>query len=224
MRTSKPISTVSYNTLDFFEGTCERLLKSKIISFYAFIVHKGEDDESGKKDHIHAYFELAKTVQTEDLKEMFIEPDPTNIKPLACLSFRPSKFPDWYQYTLHDPYYLMQKGEERLYHYKHEDFFTSSAEELHALSYNVVGKPTHNLFNVIERCVSLGMPFNEIVARGFIPPMLLGAAQVFYSNLMTYKFDLLPPEEPKYEVVTGEETYCPPDYFIDLLNELNEEE
>lgn len=218
MRTSKPISTVSYNTPAFFEGTCDRLLKSKIISFYAFIVHKGEDDESGKKDHIHAYFELSKTVQTDDLKEMFIEPDPTNTKPLCCLNFRPSKFAEWYQYGLHDPYYLMQKGMERKFSYKHEDIITSSEEELHALSYDVVGKPSHNLYNIIERCVSLGMPFNEIVAHGFIPPMLLGAGQVFYSNLMTYKYDKLP-EDPKYEVVTGEETYCPAEYLLGIGKE-----
>lgn len=219
MKTSRPISTVSYNTPEFFKGVCDRLIRGKVISFYAFIVHKGEGDECGKKDHIHAYFELAKAVQTEDLRDMFLEYDPTHPKPLACLSFRFSKFPDWYQYALHDPYYLMRIGEERKFFYKHEDIFSSDEDELHSLSYNVIGKPTHNLYNIMDRCISLGMPFNEIIARGLIPPTMINAAMLYYNNFMSYRYDQLPPEEPKYEVVTGEETYCPAEYLLGIGKE-----
>lgn len=132
MRTSKPISTISYNTEQFLTQTLNRLITNKLISFWTFIPHLPEDDEAGNKPHTHLYCEPCKLIQTEDIREFFKELDLNNptLKPLGCITFRTSKFADWYLYSIHDKAYLASKGQARRYHYKHEDFRTSDADEL----------------------------------------------------------------------------------------------
>ena len=53
MRTSKTISTISYNTKDFLEFKLMELMDSGDISDWFFIQHFAEEDE--KKDHIHLW-------------------------------------------------------------------------------------------------------------------------------------------------------------------------
>lgn len=130
MRTSKPIATISFNTPSFLEQKLEELTKAGFLSFWAFIPHVPEDDEAGNKAHSHLYIEPSKMIQTDDLRFAFKEFDPTNPKPLGCISFRSSKFDDWYMYGLHDEKYLAAKGESRRYHYRHEDFHTSDPDDL----------------------------------------------------------------------------------------------
>ena len=82
----------------FLIETLNRLTRNRILTFWAIIEHKGEDDEGGKKDHFHLYAEPSKSVQTDDIRASFIEPIP-NEKPLACLPFRTtSNFGEWYKY------------------------------------------------------------------------------------------------------------------------------
>ena len=45
MRTTKPIATISFNTPDFLKLKLNELLKAGRLSFWAFIVHKPEDDD-----------------------------------------------------------------------------------------------------------------------------------------------------------------------------------
>lgn len=49
MRTSKPISTISYNTLPFLKEKLDDLVNNQVLEFYFFIWHHAEDDEAGKK-------------------------------------------------------------------------------------------------------------------------------------------------------------------------------
>ena len=134
MNTSKPISTISYNSENFLlSRLCEY---GKLLSFWAAIRHTGEDDEGGAKDHWHIYAEPSKRFQTDSLH--FSEPDPLHPdKPLRCMSWRSSAFADWYLYVLHDPSYLCSKGLIRKYHYKHSDFVTSSDDELNMLAKSI---------------------------------------------------------------------------------------
>ena len=129
MKTSKPVSTISYNTPRFLLCQLDDILRAGKISFYAFIVHKGEDDdEAGKqKDHIHLYVEPARNLQTDDLTRELIEIDPNKPdKPLKCLPWQNSKrWGDWYLYALHDKRYLASKSQSRQFHYTDEQFFTS---------------------------------------------------------------------------------------------------
>lgn len=128
MKTRKPIATISFNTRQFLVDTLERLLKNKIIQFYAFVEHKPEEDE--KKSHFHVYVEPAKQIELNDLKELFIEQQMSEEKPLKTLNWGNSKFYDWFWYSMHYAPYLIQKQESRKYHYELADFSTSDDDEL----------------------------------------------------------------------------------------------
>lgn len=104
--TQKPISTISYNTEPFLKGVLEMLLKQHIIQNYCFIFHYGED---GDKDHFHVRLEPNKRIDPMDIKELFREFDPNNIKPLFVRPFRPSVEEDWLLYVVHDKEYLKIK-------------------------------------------------------------------------------------------------------------------
>ena len=46
MKTTKPISTISYNTPEFLENKLNELLANGLISFFAYILHEPEEDET----------------------------------------------------------------------------------------------------------------------------------------------------------------------------------
>lgn len=145
MKTSQPLSTISFNTRAFLVGKLNELLAAKIIEFWAAMEHQPEPDENHddtKKAHFHVYLEPAKQVQTVDLKNAFLEPDPTNDKPRGCLNFSKSKFDDWYLYALHDAAYLMSKGQTRTWTYAPEEMITSDADDL---EYKVRNIDTHHI-------------------------------------------------------------------------------
>ena len=168
MKTSKPISTISWNTPAYLEKVCRELQASKIISFFCYILHRGEDDEAGKKDHIHLYMEPGRCIQTLDLKELFNEPDLAHKKPLGCLDFHPSKFSDWYWYALHDEAYLKSKCMERKYHYNPDSISRSSPDEM---QYRVgTVEPIGSVVvDRIKRLAEAGKSFNEMLVSGAIP-------------------------------------------------------
>lgn len=131
MRTTKPISTVSFNSKEYLTLKLNELTKAKVLSFWAFIEHQPEDDEGGNKVHYHVYMEPSKMCQTEDLRQEFREYDPDKPdKPKGCLTFVSSQFGPWYLYVLHDKRYLASKGQSRKYHYKHEHMISSDADDL----------------------------------------------------------------------------------------------
>ena len=57
MATSKPISSISYNSDSFLVDRLAVLSKAEVISFWAFIHHKAEKglDEVPGKAHIHLF-------------------------------------------------------------------------------------------------------------------------------------------------------------------------
>lgn len=118
MRTRKPISTISYNSEAFLSNVLANLKRNKIISEAFYIFHKPEADTN--KPHFHVYMELAKTLQTEDLRDLFKEKDPNNEKPLGVQPFQTSDFANWVWYSIHDPEYLKSKGLTREYQYSTE--------------------------------------------------------------------------------------------------------
>lgn len=121
MRTSKPISTISYNTENYLKGKLEELKKNRTISDYMYILHFAEEDES--KNHTHVFIEPNKMLDTMALQENFREIDPKdNTKLLGCINFHSSKVDDWILYSMHFEPYLVSKGQSRKYHYKQDDF------------------------------------------------------------------------------------------------------
>ncbi len=166
MNTSTPISTISYNTLDFFLYVLGQLLLDHIISFYAFIQHFGEPDGVGDehKDHIHAYFEPARRFQTEEIRELFKEPDPDNDKPLCCQPFRKSKWADWFLYGVHDPAYLASKGMSRTHTYGVEQVITSDVDYMKMLI-NEIDTRTLSPYMVMINDIRKGYGFTEYMVR-----------------------------------------------------------
>lgn len=103
VQTNQPISTISYNSPQWFSDVLERLVNGGIVDWAYFISHKGEN---GLKDHIHAYIVPNRRVDTSALRREFFEPDPPNPKPLGCEPFVKSVLSHWLRYAVHDPLYL----------------------------------------------------------------------------------------------------------------------
>lgn len=169
MRTTKPISTISFNTEAYLVGKLNELVKSKHITLWHFIKHLPEDDEGGNKEHFHVYIEPSKLVQTDDIREQLKEFDPLNPnKPKGCLPFRNSKFDSWYMYSLHDVGYLATKNEERKYHYRHEDFQTSDSDML-LFQVKQIDLTAMSPYQAIIEAQDMGITWDEYLSRGSIP-------------------------------------------------------
>lgn len=106
MATQRPISTISYNTRAFLLEKLEELRAAHKIQYYYVIFHKGED---GDKDHAHVYVVPNCRLDPMALSEYFKEYVSGSVKPLGCMSWRPSKESDWILYAVHDEEYLAAK-------------------------------------------------------------------------------------------------------------------
>lgn len=196
MNTSKPIATITWNTIPFLRMKLDDLIKSKIISFWAFAPHKGEeseDDEGGKKkDHIHLYLEPTKRIQTVDLVEHFIELDSTNKKPIKPLDFRPSKWSDWYLYGYHDKEYLLSKGKTRQYYYTPDIFQYSDENEAH---YRIaqVNKGDLGIIGRMREAIKSGLDWDFMVSNGLIPINQLRNYFIVYQSIT--RVSGIPPAE-----------------------------
>lgn len=171
MRTTKPISTVSFNSPAYLALKLEELRKAKKIEWWAFIVHSAESDEA--KDHIHLYLVPAKMLQTEDLREFLQEYDASHPdKPLGCLPFQGSKFSDWCLYSLHDEAYLSSKGQSRQFHYSLDDFITSDADFLEQ-QFKAIDTYALDPYRAMKDAIEHGVSWAQFFARGTIPIQLL---------------------------------------------------
>lgn len=191
MKTTKPISTISYNSEAYFELKMNELLKAGIISFWAFIKHDGEinDEVRDAKDHIHAYIEPAKSIQTEDLRKMLQEIDFMNPgKPLGCMPFNSSKFQDWYLYSIHDIDYLASKGLVKQFYYSLDDVKTSDEDYLY---YKVRSIDTTDRTPIkkIKEAVKVGMSWPEMVEKGVVPVAQIHQYSLAYQALIESKKD-----------------------------------
>lgn len=176
MKTTKPISTISFNCPKYLIETLNSLLTSHVISFYCFIHHLPEDDE--KKEHIHMYLELNKSVDTESLRDNFKEIDLKNPKPKGVLPFQKSKFADWYYYCMHDASYLVSKQESRKYHYCKEDFVSSDDDYLLELLHQNPKPQTQ--YQKVEELRSQGFSIQECARFMNIP---LYRLKYFYESV-----------------------------------------
>ena len=189
VRTTKPISTISYNSPAFLQLKLDELRKAGRLSFWAFIRHQPEDDEGGKKYHMHVYIEPSKMLQTDDLRGMFKEFDPENPEnPKGVLKFNNSKFGDWYLYALHDRRYLAQKGQSRRYTYRADEFITSDADDLNCMVKSI-DLLSLSPYSAMEDAISQGVTWEEYFSRGTVPIPLVRQWQIAYLSLMYKRTD-----------------------------------
>lgn len=169
MSTQKPFSTISFNTEEFLFGVLSELKRKHILSEYAYILHKAEDDEAGDKDHFHVYMLPNKRVDLEELRAKFSEFDPTNPKhPLGTLPFRPSDFSNWYLYALHNPAFLKGKGQSRKFSYLDSDIRCSNDDwlryEKKSINIEALGGVP-----IIKRAILRGYSWEDFVSSGAVP-------------------------------------------------------
>lgn len=190
MRTTKPISTISFNTPSYLEQKLTELTRCGRISFWSFITHLPEDDEAGNKPHSHVYIEPSKMLQTDDLKNELKEFDPSKPdKPLGCLPFRSSKFDSWYMYGLHDKRYLASKGQSRKHHYEHDQFVSSDDDNLTFLARSIDMMALSPYSDMLD-AQSHGVTFEEYFSRGTVPlpqVAMFERAWYFLLNGSTYR-------------------------------------
>lgn len=182
MRTSKPISTISYNSEEFIKQKIEYWRMLGIIEFGAWIKHKAENDE--KKDHFHILLRPAKLIQTMDLENDSLELDPLNPdKPLKMIGFRVSVEADWLLYCLHDKSYLAEKGLIRDFHYDITDISSTDNDTLTDIITNSLESRKGKIEWRIVECIDLGMSWGDIVRSGLIPIRFMGGAKIMYQAI-----------------------------------------
>ena len=174
MKTSKPVSTISYNSEEFLKAKLDYLTKSGSIAFWYYIKHNGEyDTETGvqDKDHIHLYVESGDRVDTIKLGEMFVEyPNGDfNALPLKCMPFRVSKVYDALLYNIHHSQYLLMKFEKKEFSYTLDDIVTNDRDYLNQL----YSEALHSDLFKRDRMIKLmdnGVSMAEMCFHGLINP------------------------------------------------------
>lgn len=154
-KTSKYISTISYNSKKFLLDKLDSLIYQRIIVYYEFIEHLPDEDDL--KKHIHLFIIPNQSLDLGFFKDMFCEyifnfpkrikkiikyiypililygrqsyKNKKKFKPLGCLPFRVThKYGDWYWYILHNKDYLRSKEMTRNVYYSDNDVFTSDLD------------------------------------------------------------------------------------------------
>lgn len=186
MRTSKPVSTISYNTTAFLRDTLSRMADNGEIAFWCFVPHKGE---GGDKDHVHLYVEPSRLRTQDDWKrEYFSEFDATNpTKPLSVTTWRQSKWSDWYKYGLHEPLYLALKGETKQFVYSPADMVYSDADAFAERVAEADVPMGDSTFRAVKHCVDTGMTWSQMIASGIVPTRNIGNARELYVALKDEK-------------------------------------
>lgn len=186
MKTSKPFSTISYNTKDFLVVKLNDLIRRRKIDFYAFINHLAEEDE--KKPHKHLYIVPNGQINTDEITDYLVELDISNpTQPLGCIRPKPSKFGDWYLYCSHDFDYLTSKGQQRKYAYTREEFVVSDSdyfnEEIHQIDLSHLSRIKN-----IRSAVISEIPFEQLVVNGQIPIQQITAYKMAYDTIKHFAY------------------------------------
>lgn len=186
MSTSKPISTITYNTKDFLISTLNSLVNLGYITYYEFIEHQADTDD--KKKHIHLFMLPAKSINLATFKNFFLEKDPNNDLPLSPTIFRSSVYGDWYWYALHEPDYLRSKGQTRNITYT-DRAIISYDQTTHFQM--VLDNPLENfckmsdmfLHDFVIKCVYDNVSLADCLKNKFIPLGKVQSVIAFYNAI-----------------------------------------
>lgn len=167
MKTIRPLSSISYNTVPFLTDMLNKLVKSGDLFFWCFIEHLPEEDEN--KKHIHLFIHPSNKVdplQIMKMSEQFVN---GNALPLKCINLRISDWDNWLLYAMHDEDYLRSKCEVRKYHYSVDDFYYSDKDEFGVRVYETMHNSMCNYETKISRMMRK-QSCCELVAKGYIRP------------------------------------------------------
>ena len=183
MRTSKPFSTISYNTENFLQVKLNDLIRRGILDFWAYVLHFPEDDE--KKVHKHLYCVPSKLTDTSQIIDFLQEADtnePLSL-PLGCIMPMSSKFGDWFQYVQHNVGYLASKGQSRKYQYSLDDFKTSDLDYFNEIRHRIDLSRSSSLQR-LQEAVEQKTPFADLVVMGVVPFNLITQYQSAYNAIL----------------------------------------
>lgn len=166
MKTKRPIASISYLTHSYLELCLNKAISEKVICFWAYIPHFADEDGNGK-EHSHVFVIPTSIVDTDTFRDRFIEIVPCSL-PLRTMNWFPSKFDDWYLYSLHDVDYLTLKGLIRQFHYKKEDMKCSDIDEFCSYVARIDYSQIVNLKEFISYA-SNQYPIREAIKDGVIP-------------------------------------------------------
>lgn len=169
MRTSKPISTISYNSQDYLVHKLNELVKAHKVSDWIFINHFAEEDE--RKDHIHLWIKPNTMLDTMDLQKHFMEFDALNpTKLLKCIDFQSSSVDDWILYSQHFEPYLASKSESREYHYTKDDFVYCDEDSFEDLYHHAFkGSDWAKRWQILEQLRTNAANPADLILNGSIP-------------------------------------------------------
>lgn len=200
MRTTKPISTISFNTESYLKGILDELVKAKKISTYHYIEHLPEEDE--KKSHFHVWMLPSKMLQTDDVRDAFKEFDPSDpAHPLWVLPFESSNFDNWYLYSIHDAAYLASKGQSRKYHYSRKHVVSSDEEYLNE-QIRKIDMLHLNSYKKIQDAIDMGLSWQEFLSQGSIPIPQINQWQTAWFallNVHSYRGDYVKHPDEAYK-------------------------
>ena len=168
MRTTKPFSTISYNTDLFLVEKLNELIKKRVLKFWAYIEHLPEEDE--KKKHKHLFMFPNGQIDTDQLDCFFRELDIEDITkpPLGIKMIKSSKWDDWYLYAIHDSAYLATKGQSRKHYYTNDDVVVSDDDDFAELVHTIDRSKYAKTLDFVEK-VKSGTNFYDMVQSGQIP-------------------------------------------------------
>lgn len=170
MRTKRLVSTISYNTDGFISAALDRLVTAGLVDWAHWVRHEPEEDEA--KAHFHLVVAPSRMLDTAALSAAFKEADLAHPDrpPLGVMPWRfCSSLDDWLLYAIHDPDYLISKGQRRAYHYRREDV-QSTAPDLLAEQFREVNLSRFGVGSQIAAMVQAGASWEKVICSGLIKP------------------------------------------------------
>lgn len=186
MRTSKFISTISYNSEVFLQNVLNNLISDKKIVFWAYIMHFPELGE--RKKHIHLILQPNGIINTDILSDLFVEPVADSEIPLNVMPWRSSNFLDFILYGIHDSNYLAKKLLKKKFHYSIADFQTSDFAYLNEMFYSS-DMSKYSRLDFLKTALEHGLTFPQCVACGFIPLAQAKQYQFVYQCLLSNRIN-----------------------------------
>lgn len=187
MNSKSPFSSISYNTEPWLTNVLENFISKGKFVFWAYVKHKGEDDEAGDKDHIHLYVEPNSTFNTKKFTDECIEPC-NQLLPLRSMPCRTSVFDHWYMYTTHNEAYLKFMGlGERKFHYDRTDYVVSDPDYFNFLIRSIDVLKTSWYCAMLDS-IKNGESFDQFFARGGVPVQQCKNYEHAYQLLTAYEF------------------------------------
>lgn len=181
MVTTKPVSTICWNSAEFLAKKLRLLYEKDYITFYCYIFHYAEENET--KNHWHLYIVPNGKIDTDKfLREELSELEDGKTMPNRPLPFEYSKFDDWCLYSIHDISFLNSKGVERKFHYSFEDIIGSDQDVLNDKIFKIdlhKVRGTSMFINAIDK----GFKFKDLVKSGLVPVQLINQYEKLYDYI-----------------------------------------